>query len=278
MRAFVSRTSFRAPAIVNQLAKGPCRSTAAAAIGSGSGATNASRRNGKLVWLSTTSQDALTAGLEAGLDTVVFDESQAAVSNEWQQLGRFTAITRAADGRLLDAASGAVVGHVRLLSSPEDLRAAEREAATVQGVVVMDASDWQIIPAENLVAAYAGNTGATLLAAAPDCASGRTMLEALEAGTDGVLLQTDSPAEVGRACSRHCTAWLEAVLGSSWHVAGRAEGRQAGALALPPAAPVSLCVGHLRTVSLPTAAPLPPPVPVLSTTTHARNRPAGEGW
>ncbi|KAL4858177.1 3-dehydroquinate synthase [Chlorella vulgaris] len=196
MRAFASRTSFRAPAIANQQAKGPCRSTAAAAIGSGSGATHASRRNGKLVWLSTTSQDALTAGLEAGLDTVVFDESQAAVSNEWQQLGRFTAITRAADGRLLDAASGAVVGHVRLLSSPEDLRAAEREAATVQGVVVMDASDWQIIPAENLVAAYAGNTGATLLAAAPDCASGRTMLEALEAGTDGVLLQTDSPAEV----------------------------------------------------------------------------------
>ena len=54
----------------------------------------------------------------------------------------------------------------------------------------------QIIPAENLVAAYQANPGATLLAAAPDCAAGRVMLEALEAGTDGVLLQTDSPAEV----------------------------------------------------------------------------------
>ncbi|EFN55575.1 hypothetical protein CHLNCDRAFT_23378 [Chlorella variabilis] len=60
----------------------------------------------------------------------------------------------------------------------------------------------QIIPAENLVAAYQRNSGATLLAAAPDCAASRVMLEALEAGTDGVLLRTDSPAEV-RALARY---------------------------------------------------------------------------
>ena len=54
----------------------------------------------------------------------------------------------------------------------------------------------QIIPAENLVAAFQGNSRATLLAAAPDCAASRVMLEALETGTDGVLLQTDSPTEV----------------------------------------------------------------------------------
>lgn len=75
----------------------------------------------------------------------------------------------------------------------------------------------QIIPAENLVAAYQGNPGATLLAAARDCATSRVMLEALEAGTDGVLLQTDSPAEVwpqwGRllAGQRRCAA-LRALL------------------------------------------------------------------
>lgn len=55
------------------------------------------------------------------------------------------------------------------------------------------------------MAAYQRNSGATLLAAAPDCAASRVMLEALEAGTDGVLLRTDSPAEVrglpGRAAA-----------------------------------------------------------------------------
>lgn len=141
------------------------------------------------------------AALEAGVSTMVFEEGQAALAKEWQQLGRFEAITRTSDGRLLDAA-GSQVGRVRLLASPDDLRAAEREAAAAEGVVVMDASDWQIIPAENLVAAYQRNSGATLLAAAPDCAASRVMLEALEAGTDGVLLRTDSPAEV-RALARY---------------------------------------------------------------------------
>lgn len=164
----------------------------------------------------------------------------------------------------------AQVGRVRRLASPDDLRAAEREAAGVQGVVVMDASDWQasevlvggvcrlvqqlagckgrgslllqhalrrallhlplqachapsptspllrctcmqIIPAENLVAVYQQNGGATLLAATPDAASGRVMLEALEVGTDGVLLCTDSPAEVsllGEA-GRRGGRWLQ---------------------------------------------------------------------
>lgn len=69
----------------------------------------------------------------------------------------------------------------------------------------------QIIPAENLVAAYQANPGAALLAVAPDCAAGRVMLEALEAGTDGVLLQTDSPAEV-RGQVLHCCT--ESALGS----------------------------------------------------------------
>ncbi|KAL4436765.1 hypothetical protein ABPG75_003904 [Micractinium tetrahymenae] len=149
----------------------------------------------------TVPQDALTAGLEAGFGTVVLDAAAAQRGQEWQQLGRFEALTRTADGALLDAA-GKAVGRVRLLGCAEDLRAAEKEAAAAEGYVVMDASDWQVIPAENLVAAYQHNPRATLLAAAPDAASSRVMLEALEAGTDGVLLRTDSPAEV-RALARY---------------------------------------------------------------------------
>ena len=49
------------------------------------------------------------------------------------------------------------------------------------------------------MAAYQRNPKATLLAAAPDAAAARVMLEALEAGTDGVLLRTESAAEVGAA-------------------------------------------------------------------------------
>lgn len=40
---------------------------------------------------------------------MVFNEQQAPLAKEWQQLGRFQAVTRTADGRLLDAA-GTQVG------------------------------------------------------------------------------------------------------------------------------------------------------------------------
>ncbi|KAL4423284.1 hypothetical protein ABPG77_004553 [Micractinium sp. CCAP 211/92] len=173
------------------------------AAGQRRGTLAAAAGGSKVVWLETTNKDALTAGLEAGFSTAVFgaDAEQRGRARDWQALGRFEALTRAADGSLVDAA-GKAVGRVRLLSCPEDLRAAEKEAATDEGFVVMDAEDWQIIPAENLVAAYQHNPRATLLAAARDAASGRVMLEALEAGTDGVLLRTDSPAEV-RALARY---------------------------------------------------------------------------
>lgn len=61
-------------------------------------------------------QDALTAGLEAGVSTVVFAEGQAALAREWQQLGRFEALTRAADGRLLGADGMQVGGRAGALS------------------------------------------------------------------------------------------------------------------------------------------------------------------
>ncbi len=68
------------------------------------------------------------------------------------------------------------------------------------------------------MAAYQANPGATLLAAAPDCAAGRVMLEALEVGTDGVLLQTDSPAEVreGRLSREQAAAQLRQAAPCWW--------------------------------------------------------------
>lgn len=55
----------------------------------------------------------------------------------------------------------------------------------------------QIIPAENLVAAFqSAGSSAQLLAVAGSCQDGRVMLEALETGTHGVVLRTEDPKEV----------------------------------------------------------------------------------
>lgn len=53
----------------------------------------------------------------------------------------------------------------------------------------------QVIPAENLVAAFSGSD-AQLLAATPTCEDACTMLGALEVGTDGVVLRTEDPLQV----------------------------------------------------------------------------------
>lgn len=57
----------------------------------------------------------------------------------------------------------------------------------------------QVIPAENLVAAFQAGPG-RLLGVATSAADARVMLEALEAGTAGVLLRTDDPLQVCDLC------------------------------------------------------------------------------
>jgi 3-dehydroquinate synthase class II len=54
----------------------------------------------------------------------------------------------------------------------------------------------QVIPAENLVAAFSkANSKASLLVAVSSADAACTMLGALEVGTDGVVLRTEEPAE-----------------------------------------------------------------------------------
>lgn len=55
-----------------------------------------------------------------------------------------------------------------------------------------------MIPAENLVAAYGATQDSRLLAVAATSKDAEAMLEALETGTDGVVLRTEDPAETRR--------------------------------------------------------------------------------
>lgn len=82
------------------------------------------------------------------------------------------------------------IGHFQVIEGKEDLDAAMSMAGT-DGIVVVDPRDWQIIPAENLVAAYQPEAQTQLLATVNDAAAARVMLESLEIGTDGVVLRTN---------------------------------------------------------------------------------------
>lgn len=69
----------------------------------------------------------------------------------------------------------------------------------LSGIIVVDATDWSIIPAENLVAAAqagSGSSGLQLLMVASTAADAQTLFGALEKGVDGVVLATDDVAQV----------------------------------------------------------------------------------
>ena len=102
-----------------------------------------------------------------------------------------------ADGTLLDAA-GARVGRSVTLRDARDAAAAVALAGS-EAAVLVDAADgvWTIIPAENLVAAFAA-TSTRLLFKARSASDANVLFGALELGVDGVVLASDDTAEVAQ--------------------------------------------------------------------------------
>ncbi|CAL5222991.1 g5435 [Coccomyxa viridis] len=154
----------------------------------------------KVIWVQTESKDVLTAALEAGLSTMVFDTKSADLAEQWSQIGRFQAMNISEDGAILS--SSAKVGELKHISSGKELRQLQSQTFSCENLVV-DMSDWRIIPAENMVAAFQ-NQNARLLPVARSAEDAKVMLEALEAGTDGVVLHTQEPAQV-----RELATWVQ---------------------------------------------------------------------
>ena len=98
-------------------------------------------------------------------------------------------------GTLFDAA-GARVGRSVTLRDANDVATATSLAGT-EAVVLVQVADgcWQVIPAENLVAAFA-STRTRLLFKARSADDARVLLGALETGVDGVVLSSSDAGEV----------------------------------------------------------------------------------
>ncbi|KAK9826503.1 hypothetical protein WJX81_007331 [Elliptochloris bilobata] len=155
----------------------------------------------KFFWVQTDKQEVLTTALESGCSTFVFDAEAVSVAEKWAKLAAFQALL--INGAALIKLDGMQVGTVVNVGSGGDLAAACAGAVASTGMTLLDARDWRIIPAENLVAAFQGSA-AKLVAVAGSAADARVMLEALEAGTAGALLRTNDPRQV-----RELATWLE---------------------------------------------------------------------
>ncbi|AQL44466.1 3-dehydroquinate synthase [Halorientalis sp. IM1011] len=83
-------------------------------------------------------------------------------------------------------------GYVRILN--EDYEAFAQSVAEEAEYTLVVGEDWQIIPLENLIARIGEETD--LIAGVQSADEARTAFETLELGSDGVLLDTDDPDEI----------------------------------------------------------------------------------
>ncbi|KAB2022908.1 hypothetical protein ES319_D07G245300v1 [Gossypium barbadense] len=129
----------------------------------------------KKVWIWTENSQVMTAAVERGWDTFIFSSQNQGLANEWSR-------------EIFDNA-GERVATIFQVSTPSELKKLHPEAHHV-GNVVIDLLDWQVIPAENIVAEFQGSK-TTVFAVSKSPAEAQLFLEALEHGLGGVVLKVE---------------------------------------------------------------------------------------
>jgi len=170
----------------------------------------------RTIWILPSTKDILTSVLESGVSVPLLlptseytgaDSKVAALkgpecadgvedssAEDWASLGRFTAyILDSVKGSILmESDKGQVeVGAYRKLECGLDVKEAEQLAEQGLGLVVTEASDWTVIPAENLIAAFQ-DSNTKLLPIVGSVEEAELMFDVMECGTDGVVLKPAS--------------------------------------------------------------------------------------
>lgn len=94
--------------------------------------------------------------------------------------------------------SGKTVAYFKKVTSNLDVDEIERASENGAEVVIVDASNWKIIPLENIIAKL-HKSKTKVFATAKSSKEVATLFAVLELGVDGVILSTDSEEEVGSA-------------------------------------------------------------------------------
>ncbi|KAG8384719.1 hypothetical protein BUALT_Bualt04G0147500 [Buddleja alternifolia] len=158
----------------------------------------------KQVWIWTEKKEVMTAAAERGWSTFIFDSQRRQLAVEWSSMALLSPLF-IEEGGLFDAIAllyplfieegGLFDGdHMKVatffeISSPEQLEKLQPLDERVENVVV-NLLDWQVIPAENIVAAIQG-TEKTVFAVSKTSSEAQIFFEALEQGLGGVVLKTE---------------------------------------------------------------------------------------
>jgi 3-dehydroquinate synthase II len=128
-------------------------------------------------------QEVVTTALESGAEALVLSDGD---SLKVRQLGRIKTVEK--DG---DLRPGVDVEFIAITSKADEERAA---AVPQPRIVVLRMQDWTIIPIENLLARRRSN----IMVEVHSAGQAKLMVEILEKGVDGVLLNTTDIHEIKR--------------------------------------------------------------------------------
>ncbi|XP_030469720.1 uncharacterized protein LOC115688122 isoform X1 [Syzygium oleosum] len=141
----------------------------------------------KEVWVWTENKQVMTAAVERGWNTFLFSSQNQGLADEWSSLALINPLF-VEEGDILDVEKKRVA-MVRKVVSPEDVQKLQPESEQAQ-IVVIDFADWQVIPAENIVATFQGSRK-TVFAISRNLSEAHIFLEALEHGLGGVVLKVE---------------------------------------------------------------------------------------
>jgi len=141
----------------------------------------------KQLWVNVVpySKDAAIAALESGAQAIVLPEG---CSEKVRRFGRIKTV--AADG---DIKPGRDVEFIDISGKADEDRAA---AVPPERIVVLKMLDWTIIPIENLLA----RRGKNIMVRVENREQARLMVEILEKGVDGVVLDSPDASEI-KSCA-----------------------------------------------------------------------------
>ncbi|CAH1420787.1 unnamed protein product [Lactuca virosa] len=145
------------------------------------------KKKKKEVWIWTENKQVMTAAVERGWTTFIFSSIHRQLATDWSSIALINPIF-IEDKSLFDN-KAKLVATISEISSPQELEQLQPAYEHADNIIV-DLLDWQVIPAENIVAAFHG-THKTVFAISKSLSEAQIFLEALEQGLGGVVLKTE---------------------------------------------------------------------------------------
>ncbi|XP_020276250.1 uncharacterized protein LOC109850613 isoform X2 [Asparagus officinalis] len=149
----------------------------------------------KLVWVWTESKQVMTAAVERGWSTFLFPSEPRfrEIAEEWSSIALIQ--PHFFDGSEIFNEKNELLAFIYDVSSPQQLQKLQPDDDNSDTVVINFSGEWQVIPAENIVAAFQGSKK-TVLAVSTSSSEAQVFIEALEKGLDGVVLKVEEIEEI----------------------------------------------------------------------------------